>query len=147
MLRNVQQAARQALPEVAAAIAKAADEVINGDLDDRFPSSSTRQARGRRPQTSTRCCPTRYPDSRQRGGSKDPCTPTTTVGMVATTFPTAMSIAAYTTTNDLIPSLKHLTPPSIQGKEFDSIIKIGRTHCQGHAHHPRAGLLRLREAG
>merc|ERR1712166_1557802 len=46
-------------------------------------------------------------------------------------FPTAMHIAAVTEINTLLPAMKHLHQAlDAKSKEFNDIIKIGRTHCQ-----------------
>ena len=124
-------------PEVADAIAKAADEVINGDLDDHFPLVVYQTGSGTQTNMNVNEVLSNRAIQILGGvvGSKDPVHPNDhcNMGMSSNdSFPTAMSIAAYTEiTNDLIPSLKHLhSALDSKAKEFDSIIKIGRTHCQ-----------------
>lgn len=68
-------------------------------------------------------------------GSKKPVHPNDHVNMAQSSndsFPTAMHIAAVAEISDrLIPSLKHLHASlDAKAKEFDHIVKIGRTHTQ-----------------
>ena len=68
-------------------------------------------------------------------GSKDPVHPNDHVNMGQSTndtFPTAINIAAVEATiNQLLPELKKLLKSLVKKeKEFDAIIKLGRTHLQ-----------------
>ena len=68
-------------------------------------------------------------------GSKDPVHPNDHVNMGQSTndtFPTAINIAAVEATiNQLLPGLKKLLKSLVKKeKEFDAIIKLGRTHLQ-----------------
>src|SRR6185295_19141580 len=68
-------------------------------------------------------------------GSKKPVHPNDDVNMSQSsndTFPTAMSIAAATELeHTLLPQVKSLRDAlDAKRKEFDSIVKIGRTHLQ-----------------
>ncbi|MDH3741757.1 MAG: class II fumarate hydratase, partial [Hyphomicrobiales bacterium] len=119
------------------AIAKAADEVIDGQLDDHFPlvvwqtGSGTQSNMNANEVISNRAI-------QQLGGkmgSKDPVHPNDHVNRSQSsndTFPTAMHIAAVEQIHHaLIPALKHLHKAlDRKAKSWDRIIKIGRTHTQ-----------------
>ncbi|WAR53328.1 hypothetical protein PtB15_2B759 [Puccinia triticina] len=105
------------------AICQAADEVISGKLSDHFPLVVFQTGSG----TQT--------NMNVNEGSKKPVHPNDHVNMSQPsndTFPTAMHVAAvFQITRNLIPALESLIR-AIGAKrvEFDSIIKIGRTHLQ-----------------
>src|SRR5262249_10158439 len=68
-------------------------------------------------------------------GSKDPVHPNDHVNMSQSsndTFPTAMHVAAaLELTRRLVPSVCGLRPPlAAKAREFDDVVKIGRTHLQ-----------------
>ena len=67
-------------------------------------------------------------------GSKEPVHPNDHCNMGQSSndsFPTAMHIAAVTEINTLLPAMKHLHQVlDAKSKDFNDIIKIGRTHCQ-----------------
>ncbi|MGI9464568.1 MAG: lyase family protein, partial [Aestuariivirgaceae bacterium] len=119
------------------AIAKAADEVIDGKLDDHFPlvvwqtGSGTQSNMNANEVISNRAI-------QQLGGkmgSKTPVHPNDHVNRSQSsndTFPTAMHIAAVEQVHHvLIPALKHLHKAlDRKAKSWNRIIKIGRTHTQ-----------------
>ncbi|NNE21689.1 MAG: class II fumarate hydratase [Rhizobiales bacterium] len=129
-LKNIQ-------PKLGKAIATAADEVIDGKLDDHFPlvvwqtGSGTQSNMNANEVISNRAI-------QQLGGkmgSKDPVHPNDHVNRSQSsndTFPTAMHIAAVEQIHHaLIPALKHLHKAlDRKAKSWDHIIKIGRTHTQ-----------------
>jgi fumarate hydratase class II len=67
-------------------------------------------------------------------GSKDPIHPNDDVNMSQSsndTFPTAMHIAAARSVHDLLPAVRELRDAlDAKAREFDGIVKIGRTHLQ-----------------
>ncbi|KAI9608895.1 hypothetical protein H4Q26_005087 [Puccinia striiformis f. sp. tritici PST-130] len=100
-------------PKIGQAICQAADEVISGKLSDHFPLVVFQLVQG----------------------SKKPVHPNDHVNMSQSsndTFPTAMHVAAvFQITRNLIPALESLIRAiGVKRKEFESIIKIGRTHLQ-----------------
>ncbi|MBC7473256.1 MAG: class II fumarate hydratase [Candidatus Sericytochromatia bacterium] len=114
---------------------KAADEVISGTLDDHFPlvvwqtGSGTQSNMNANEVISNRAIQL----SGGEMGSKKPIHPNDDVNKAQSsndTFPTAMHIAAAEQINKkLIPMVKQLRDTlSNKSKEFDNIIKIGRTH-------------------
>jgi fumarate hydratase class II len=123
--------------KVARAIATAADEVVAGKLDRHFPLVTFQTGSG----TQTNMNVNEVLSNRAiqilggQVGSKSPVHPNDHVNRGQSSndsFPTAMHIAAATTLNETtIPGLKVLSA-SLAAKmnEFDTIVKIGRTHCQ-----------------
>ena len=118
-------------------IAQAADEVIAGKLDDHFPlrvwqtGSGTQSNMNANEVISNRAIEMA---GGQMGGKK-PVHPNDDVNMSQSsndTFPTAMSIAAATEVEQtLIPQVQSLRDAlEAKRKEFDGIVKIGRTHLQ-----------------
>ena len=118
-------------------IAQAADEVIAGKLDDHFPlrvwqtGSGTQSNMNANEVISNRAIET----AGGQMGSKKPVHPNDDVNMSQSsndTFPTAMSIAAATEVEQtLIPQVQSLRDAlEVKRKEFDTIVKIGRTHLQ-----------------
>ena len=151
--------------EITDLIVAAATEVIDGKFDDHFPlvvwqtGSGTQSNMNANEVISNRAI-------EQAGGSmgsKDPVHPNDHVNRGQSSndvFPTAMHIAAADAIeNQLLGSLQqlHATFES-KSKEFDDIIKIGRTHLQdatpltlgqelsGHAHQLSEGIRRARQA-
>jgi len=124
------------LPEnVKDLIAKAADEVIDGKLDEHFPLRVWQTGSGTQSNMNSNEVIANRGIELAGGviGSKDPVHPNDHVNMGQSsndTFPTAMHIAAVERIRDaLIPSLTTLAE-SFRKKttEFKDIIKIGRTH-------------------
>ena len=123
--------------KIATAISEASDEVINGDLDTHFPlviwqtGSGTQSNMNFNEVISNRAIEILGGTK----GTKDPVHPNDHVNMSQSTndtFPTAINIAVVQlVTNELIPELEKLEKTFIkQSKEFDSIVKLGRTHLQ-----------------
>lgn len=119
------------------AIHKAADEVIDGKLDNHFPlvvwqtGSGTQTNMNFNEVISNRAIEIVGGDL----GSKNPVHPNDHVNMSQSTndtFPTAINIAAVeSVTHNLIPSLEGLRESlDNKSKKFNDIIKVGRTHLQ-----------------
>jgi fumarate hydratase class II len=117
-------------------IIKAADEIINGKLNDQFPLHVWQTGSG----TQTNMNVNEVIANRanvlagHRLGSKEPVHPNDHVNMSQSTndtFPTAMHIAAATEIIDLVAALGSLKKAfEKKEKEFKGIVKIGRTHLQ-----------------
>ena len=118
-------------------IIAAAQEVIDGKLNDHFPlvvwqtGSGTQSNMNANEVISNRAIQMLGGEM----GSKTPVHPNDHVNMSQSsndTFPTAMHVAcAEQVANDLIPALKHLHAAlDAKAKAWDHIIKIGRTHTQ-----------------
>ena len=123
--------------DILSPIKKAADEVIEGKLDDHFPLVVWQTGSG----TQTNMNFNEVISNRAieilggELGSKTPVHPNDHVNMSQSTndtFPTAINIAAVeSVTNNLIPALTSLRNQlEIKSKEFNSIVKLGRTHLQ-----------------
>jgi len=123
--------------KLADAIIKAAEEVIEGKLDDHFPLVVWQTGSGTQSNMNFNEVIANRAIEFLGGnlGSKDPVHPNDHVNMGQSTndtFPTAINIAAVeAASNKLLPELKALCD-SFQKKsdEFDKIIKLGRTHLQ-----------------
>lgn len=124
-------------PALAEAIVKAADEVIDGKLNDHFPlvvwqtGSGTQSNMNANEVISNRAIEMLGGEM----GSKKPVHPNDHVNMSQSsndTYPTAMHIAcAEQVVTDLIPALKHLHAQlKAKSEAWAHIIKIGRTHTQ-----------------
>ena len=119
------------------AIHNAADEVIAGELDNHFPLVVWQTGSGTQTNMNFNEVIANRAIELMGGvlGSKDPVHPNDHVNMSQSTndtFPTAINIAAVESViNNLIPALKNLME-SLKDKsdEFDTIIKLGRTHLQ-----------------
>jgi len=118
-------------------ISQAADEVINGILDTHFPLSIWQTGSGTQTNMNTNEVIANRAIEIAGGvlGSKSPVHPNDDVNKSQSsndTFPTAMHIAAAEQlVNYLLPRLRELRATFEQkAKEFDSIVKIGRTHLQ-----------------
>lgn len=118
-------------------IKNAADEVIEGKLDDHFPLVVWQTGSGTQTNMNfNEVISNRAIEALGRVlGSKDPVHPNDHVNMSQSTndtFPTAINIAAVeSVTNNLIPALTSLRNQlEIKSKEFNSIVKLGRTHLQ-----------------
>ena len=124
-------------PKLAQTIAEAAQEVIDGKLNDHFPlvvwqtGSGTQSNMNANEVISNRAIEMLGGEM----GTKKPVHPNDHVNMSQSsndTYPTAMHIAAAEqVVNDLLPALKHLHASLLaKQEEFKDIIKIGRTHTQ-----------------
>jgi fumarate hydratase class II len=122
-------------PEVAQYLIAAADEVIAGKLDEHFPLSVWQTGSG----TQTNMNANEVISNRAielaggEMGSKSPVHPNDHVNMSQSsndTFPTAMHIAAVEMIQtQLLPAIQGLRSAiDAKGQEFQSIVKIGRTH-------------------
>ncbi len=116
-------------------IAKAADEVIAGKLDDHFPLVVWQTGSGTQSNMNVNEVISNRAIEMAGGemGSKKPVHPNDDVNKSQSsndTFPTAMHIAAVIAIQDrLIPALTELADAlNAKSKEFDKIVKIGRTH-------------------
>jgi fumarate hydratase class II len=122
-------------PELADLIVRAADEVIAGKLDDHFPLRVWQTGSGTQSNMNVNEVISNRAIELSGGtlGSKKPVHPNDHVNMSQSsndTFPGAMSIAAaLETERTLIPAVKKLRDAlDAKAKEFDVIVKIGRTH-------------------
>ena len=117
------------------AIIAAASEVVNGKLDDHFPLVVWQTGSGTQSNMNANEVIANRAIEMMGGviGSKDPVHPNDHCNMGQSsndTFPTAMHISTAMTARDVtLPGLRHLhTALEAKVKEFDGIIKIGRTH-------------------
>ena len=151
--------------DLGTAIAQAADEVISGQLDDNFPLVVWQTGSGTQSNMNANEVIANRAIELLGGtiGSKSPVHPNDHCNMGQSsndTFPTAMHIATAMTARDvLLPGLRKLHN-GLQGKvkEFDGIIKIGRTHTQdatpltlsqefsGYTHQVAMGIKRVETA-
>jgi len=118
-------------------IVQAADEVIQGKLDDHFPLVVWQTGSGTQTNMNANEVISNRAVEIAGGmlGSKDPVHPNDHVNMSQSsndTFPTAMHIsAAESIHHQLIPALEHLKKALDEKVEgFKDIVKIGRTHLQ-----------------
>ena len=118
-------------------IGLACDDVINGDLDDHFPLVVWQTGSGTQTNMNFNEVIANRSIEIMGGelGSKNPVHPNDHVNMSQSTndtFPTAINIAAVESAqNNLIPSLIELRGSlNDKVKEFNNIIKVGRTHLQ-----------------
>jgi len=124
-------------PEARDAIVKAADEVIEGRLDDEFPLVVWQTGSGTQSNMNTNEVISNRAIEMLGGekGSKDPVHPNDHCNRAQSsndTFPTAMHVAAAEqVVHALVPSLKALAE-AFADKEaaWKDIVKIGRTHLQ-----------------
>jgi fumarate hydratase class II len=119
------------------AIVAAAQEVMEGKLDDHFPLVVWQTGSGTQSNMNANEVIGNRAIEMLGGtmGSKKPVHPNDHVNMSQSSndsYPTAMHIAAAETiVHWLIPALEHLHEAlARKAKDFDSIIKIGRTHTQ-----------------
>jgi fumarate hydratase, class II len=124
-------------PALGKAIEDAAQEVIDGKLDDHFPLVVWQTGSGTQSNMNANEVISNRAIEMLGGtmGSKKPVHPNDHVNMSQSsndTYPTAMHIAcAEQIVRHLIPSLKHLHAAlDAKAKAFAHIIKIGRTHTQ-----------------
>jgi fumarate hydratase class II len=119
------------------AIVAAATEVMEGKLDDHFPLVVWQTGSGTQTNMNANEVISNRAIEMLGGvmGSKKPVHPNDHVNMGQSSndsFPTAMHIAAVEQVHHaLIPALEHLHKAlAAKSKEFESIVKIGRTHLQ-----------------
>jgi len=123
--------------KVADAIVAAATEVVDGKLDDQFPVDVFQTGSG----TSSNMNTNEVIASRAneilggKRGDKSPVHPNDHVNLCQSSndvVPTAIHLSTIAAIqNDLIPSLQHLHKTLTKKvRDFDDIIKIGRTHLQ-----------------
>ena len=117
-------------------ITQAAEEVIEGKLDDHFPLRIWQTGSGTQTNMNANEVISNRAIEIAGGvmGSKKPIHPNDDVNMSQSsndTFPTAMYIAAAEQLNKLIPQIEHLRDAiEAKAKEFAGVVKIGRTHLQ-----------------
>jgi fumarate hydratase, class II len=123
--------------KIGKAIVNAAQEVIDGKLNDHFPLVVWQTGSGTQSNMNANEVISNRAIEMLGGamGSKKPVHPNDHVNMSQSsndTFPTAMHIAcAEQISNDLIPALEHLHEAlKAKSAEWKKIIKIGRTHTQ-----------------
>ena len=123
--------------EKAKLIVQAADEVIEGKLNDQFPLRIWQTGSGTQTNMNVNEVISNRAIEIAGGvlGSKKPIHPNDDVNMSQSsndTFPAAMHIAAADRVQRaLIPAIKTVHDAiAVKAKEFDSIVKIGRTHLQ-----------------
>ena len=124
-------------PKISKYIIKAANEVINGKLNNHFPLKVWQTGSGTQTNMNVNEVIANRAIEMMGGklGSKKPVHPNDHVNKSQSTndvFPTAMHIAIAIKANQkLLPSLKILEKElSKKSKEFASIVKVGRTHLQ-----------------
>jgi fumarate hydratase, class II len=124
-------------PHLGDVIVKAADEVIDGRLDDHFPLVVWQTGSGTQSNMNANEVISNRAIEMLGGtvGSKQPVHPNDHVNMSQSsndTYPTAMHVAAAEeVVKRLIPALEHLHAAlDAKAKSWHHIIKIGRTHTQ-----------------
>ena len=122
--------------EKAELIVRAADEVIEGKLDEHFPLRVWQTGSGTQTNMNANEVISNRAIEMAGGvmGSKKPVHPNDDVNMSQSsndTFPTAMHVAAAEQMNALIPVVRRLRDAiDAKAKEFAGVVKIGRTHLQ-----------------
>jgi fumarate hydratase class II len=117
-------------------IERAADEVIEGKLDEHFPLRVWQTGSGTQTNMNANEVISNRAIELAGGvlGSKRPVHPNDDVNMSQSsndTFPTAMHIAAAEQMRKLIPEVKRLRDAiDAKAREFRDVVKIGRTHLQ-----------------
>jgi fumarate hydratase, class II len=151
-------------PKLGKTIVKAAQEVIDGKLNDHFPLVVWQTGSGTQSNMNANEVISNRAIEMMGGvmGSKKPVHPNDHVNMSQSsndTFPTAMHIAcAEQISTDLLPALEHLLAALRQkSADWKKIIKIGRTHTQdatpltlgqefgGYAKQIENGIARIRQ--
>ena len=124
-------------PKISKAIIQSAGEVIDGKLDDHFPLVVWQTGSGTQSNMNFNEVIANRAIEILGGqiGSKDPVHPNDHVNMSQSTndtFPSAINIATVDmVSNELIPALRKLYSSfDKKSSDFDSIIKLGRTHLQ-----------------
>ena len=152
-------------PKLCEVIVAAAQEVIDGRLNDHFPLVVWQTGSGTQSNMNANEVISNRAIQMMGGvmGSKKPVHPNDHVNMSQSsndTYPTAMHIAAAEQVHhDVLPALEHLLAAlRVKQAAFDPIIKIGRTHTQdatpltlgqefsGYAQQVENGLKRIRLA-
>src|SRR3712207_2981094 len=122
--------------EKASLIVRAADEVIEGKLDEHFPLRVWQTGSGTQTNMNANEVISNRAIEMAGGemGSKKPVHPNDDVNMSQSsndTFPTAMHIAAAEQMRKLIPEVRRLKEAiEAKAREFAGVVKIGRTHLQ-----------------
>ena len=123
--------------ELASQIEKAADEVIEGELDDEFPLSVWQTGSGTQTNMNVNEVIAARANELATGkrGGKSPVHPNDHVNLSQSSndvFPTAMHLAAVAAVEEqLLPAIKQLRGTlDVKAHQFADIIKIGRTHLQ-----------------
>ncbi|CAN5510657.1 class II fumarate hydratase [soil metagenome] len=117
-------------------IVQAADEVVEGKLDEHFPLRVWQTGSGTQTNMNANEVISNRAIEIAGGtlGSKTPIHPNDDVNKSQSsndTFPTAMYIAAAETMNALIPEVQNVADAiNAKAKEFADVVKIGRTHLQ-----------------
>jgi fumarate hydratase class II len=151
-------------PAIAGAIDRAAEEVIEGKLNDHFPLVVWQTGSGTQSNMNANEVISNRAIEMLGGqmGSKKPVHPNDDVNRAQSsndTFPTAMHIAVVEEIHHrLIPALTHLHAAlDAKSKEWQDIIKIGRTHMQdatpltlgqefsGYAYQVMSGIKRVKD--
>ena len=123
-------------PEKTKQITQAADEVIEGKLDEHFPLRVWQTGSGTQTNMNANEVISNRAIELAGGvmGSKKPIHPNDDVNMSQSsndTFPTAMHIAAAEQLSKLIPEVQNVYEAiSAKAEEFKDVVKIGRTHLQ-----------------
>jgi fumarate hydratase class II len=124
-------------PDIGPLIARAAVEVSHGDLDHHFPLHIWQTGSGTQSNMNANEVIANRAIEMAGGilGSKEPVHPNDHVNMGQSsndTFPSAMHVAiAVLITETLLPAVMRLRDAlAARGREFEDIIKIGRTHLQ-----------------
>ncbi|MCA1621182.1 MAG: class II fumarate hydratase [Acidobacteria bacterium] len=123
-------------PDVARLIERAADEVIEGRLDEHFPLRVWQTGSGTQTNMNANEVISNRAIELAGGvlGSKKPVHPNDHVNMSQSsndTFPTAMHIASAEQMRKLIPEVERLRDAiEAKAREFADVVKIGRTHLQ-----------------
>jgi fumarate hydratase class II len=152
-------------PTIGAAIVEAAQEVIDGKLDDHFPLVVWQTGSGTQSNMNANEVISNRAIEMLGGvmGSKSPVHPNDHVNMSQSsndTYPTAMHIAcAEELARSVMPALEHLHAAlKVKTAAFDHIIKIGRTHTQdatpltlgqefgGYSHQVAMSVRRIKES-
>lgn len=122
--------------DIAELIAKAADEVIAGDLDDHFPLVVFQTGSGTQSNMNANEVISNRAIELAGGalGSKTPVHPNDHVNRGQSsndTFPTAMHIAVVSELAAMYPRVRRLRDTlDRKAKEFDGVVMVGRTHLQ-----------------
>src|SRR6266536_2823346 len=124
-------------PKIGAVIVRAAQEVVEGKLNDHFPLVVWQTGSGTQSNMNANEVIANRAIEMLGGelGSKKPVHPNDHVNMSQSSndcYPTAMHIAsAEQIHGDLLPALRHLHKALVKkSKQWANIIKIGRTHTQ-----------------
>ena len=122
--------------DIAELIAKAADEVIAGDLDDHFPLVVFQTGSGTQSNMNANEVISNRAIELAGGvlGTKAPVHPNDHVNRGQSsndTFPTAMHIAVVSELAAMYPRVRRLRDTlEAKAKEFDGVVMVGRTHLQ-----------------